>query len=49
MNEILAVMDTIKYYALESSFHSKVLIVKNDELSWFLKASFLGACNGYLY
>ncbi|TKY71949.1 ABC transporter C family member 2 [Spatholobus suberectus] len=48
MNEILAAMDTVKYYAWESSFQSKVLIVRNDELSWFRKASLLGACNGFI-
>lgn len=30
-------------YAWESSFQSKVLGVRNDELSWFRKASLLGA------
>ncbi|KAL9321009.1 hypothetical protein ACSQ67_012848 [Phaseolus vulgaris] len=48
MNEILAAMDTVKYYAWESSFQSKVLVVRNDELSWFRKASLLGACNGFI-
>ncbi|CAJ1962148.1 unnamed protein product [Sphenostylis stenocarpa] len=48
MNEILAAMDTVKYYAWESSFQSKVQIVRNDELSWFRKASLLGACNGFI-
>ncbi|KAK7331399.1 hypothetical protein VNO77_25623 [Canavalia gladiata] len=48
MNEILAAMDTVKYYAWESSFQSKVEIVRNDELSWFRKASLLGACNGFM-
>ncbi|KHN47341.1 ABC transporter C family member 2-like [Glycine soja] len=48
MNEILAAMDTVKYYAWESSFQSKVQIVRNDELSWFRKASLLGACNAFI-
>ncbi|GLT85717.1 hypothetical protein SLE2022_038970 [Rubroshorea leprosula] len=48
MNEILAAMDTVKCYAWESSFQSKVHSVRNDELSWFRKASLLGACNGFI-
>ncbi|GLT64997.1 hypothetical protein SLA2020_374550 [Shorea laevis] len=48
MNEILAAMDTVKCYAWESSFQSKVHNVRNDELSWFRKASLLGACNGFI-
>ncbi|GLT64996.1 hypothetical protein SLA2020_374540 [Shorea laevis] len=48
MNEILAAMDTVKCYAWESSFRSKVHSVRNDELSWFRKASLLGACNGFI-
>ncbi|KAK7303090.1 hypothetical protein RJT34_13989 [Clitoria ternatea] len=48
MNEILAAMDTVKYYAWESSFQSKVHDIRNDELSWFRKASLLGACNSFL-
>ncbi|KAJ9691129.1 hypothetical protein PVL29_013349 [Vitis rotundifolia] len=43
MNEILAAMDTVKCYAWENSFQSKVQSVRNEELSWFRKASFLGA------
>ncbi|MCI07292.1 ABC transporter C family member 2, partial [Trifolium medium] len=43
MNEILAAMDTVKCYAWESSFQSRVENVRNDELSWFRKASLLGA------
>ncbi|EXC25626.1 ABC transporter C family member 1 [Morus notabilis] len=43
MNEILAAMDTVKCYAWESSFQSKVQNVRTDELSWFWKASLLGA------
>ncbi|GKU99912.1 hypothetical protein SLEP1_g12690 [Rubroshorea leprosula] len=43
MNEILAAMDTVKCYCWESSFQSKVQSVRNDELSWFRKASLLGA------
>ncbi|POO04133.1 ATP-binding cassette containing protein [Trema orientale] len=48
MNEILAAMDTVKCYAWESSFQSKVQSVRNDELSWFRKTSLLGACNGFI-
>ncbi|CAL5183715.1 unnamed protein product [Lathyrus oleraceus] len=48
MNEILAAMDTVKCYAWESSFQSKVSNVRNDELSWFRKASLLGACNSFI-
>ncbi|XP_054779362.1 ABC transporter C family member 2-like isoform X2 [Prosopis cineraria] len=48
MNEILASMDTVKCYAWESSFQSKVQVVRNDELSWFKKALLLGACNGFI-
>lgn len=48
MNEILAAMDTVKCYAWESSFQSRVVNVRNDELSWFRKASLLGACNSFI-
>uniref|UniRef100_A0A2N9GBH8 ABC transmembrane type-1 domain-containing protein n=1 Tax=Fagus sylvatica TaxID=28930 RepID=A0A2N9GBH8_FAGSY len=48
MNEILAAMDTVKCYAWEDSFQSKVQSVRTDELSWFRKASLLGACNGFI-
>ncbi|KAE9594577.1 putative xenobiotic-transporting ATPase [Lupinus albus] len=48
MNEILAAMDTVKCYAWESSFQSKVQSARNDELSWFRKASLLGALNGFI-
>ncbi|URE19194.1 BAG domain [Musa troglodytarum] len=48
MNEILAAMDTVKCYAWEKSFQSKVQSIRNDELSWFRKAQLLAAvvnCN----
>uniref|UniRef100_A0A6M2F7A6 ABC transmembrane type-1 domain-containing protein n=1 Tax=Populus davidiana TaxID=266767 RepID=A0A6M2F7A6_9ROSI len=48
MNEILAAMDTVKCYAWESSFQAKVQGVRNDELSWFRKASLLGVCNSFI-
>lgn len=48
MNEILAAMDTVKCYAWEDSFQTKVLSVRNEELSWFRKAQLLGALNSFL-
>ncbi|XWS55359.1 hypothetical protein CRYUN_Cryun10bG0167800 [Craigia yunnanensis] len=48
MNEILAAMDTVKCYAWENSFQSKVQSVRDDELSWFRKAFLLGACNSFI-
>ncbi|OWM71292.1 hypothetical protein CDL15_Pgr011419 [Punica granatum] len=48
MNEILAAMDTVKCYAWENSFQAKVQSVRTDELSWFRKASMLGACNFFI-
>ncbi|KAJ4703014.1 ABC transporter C family member 2-like [Melia azedarach] len=48
MNEILAAMDTVKCYAWENSFQSKVQSVRNEELSWFRKASLLAACNSFI-
>lgn len=48
MNEILAAMDTVKCYAWENSFRSKVQTIRNDELSWFRKAQLLGSCNSFL-
>ncbi|KAG1338494.1 ABC transporter C family member 2 [Cocos nucifera] len=48
MNEILAAMDTVKCYAWEQSFHSKVLSIRNDELSWFRRAQLLAALNTFM-
>ncbi|KAK1381982.1 ABC-type xenobiotic transporter [Heracleum sosnowskyi] len=48
MNEILAAMDTVKCYAWESSFQSKVQNVRGEELAWFWKAQLLGACNMFI-
>ncbi|CAK9142859.1 unnamed protein product [Ilex paraguariensis] len=48
MNEILAAMDTVKCYAWEKSFQSKVQSIRSDELSWFRKAQLLGACNSFV-
>uniref|UniRef100_A0A5B6ZCK4 ABC-type xenobiotic transporter n=1 Tax=Davidia involucrata TaxID=16924 RepID=A0A5B6ZCK4_DAVIN len=48
VNEILAAMDTVKCYAWENSFQSKVQSVRTDELTWFRKAQLLGSCNGFI-
>ncbi|GAA0146210.1 ATP-binding cassette [Lithospermum erythrorhizon] len=48
MNEILAAMDTVKCYAWENSFQSKVQTARNDELSWFRSAQLLGALNNFI-
>nr|GLL30133.1 ABC transporter C family member 2-like isoform X2 [Ipomoea trifida] len=48
MNEILAAMDTVKCYAWEGSFQSKVQGVRNEELGWFRKAQMLGALNSFI-
>ncbi|CAI9089677.1 OLC1v1024296C2 [Oldenlandia corymbosa var. corymbosa] len=48
MNEVLAAMDTVKCYAWEESFQSKVQNVRNDELSWFRSAQLLGAMNSFI-
>nr|GMD83307.1 ABC transporter C family member 2-like [Ipomoea batatas] len=48
MNEILAAMDTVKSYAWEESFQSKVQGVRNEELNWFRQAQMLGALNMFL-
>ncbi|OAY74964.1 ABC transporter C family member 2 [Ananas comosus] len=48
MNEILAAMDTVKCYAWEQSFQSKVQNIRNDELSWFRKAQLLAALNSFI-
>ncbi|XP_041994072.1 ABC transporter C family member 2-like [Salvia splendens] len=48
MNEILAAMDTVKCYAWENSFQTKVQTVRNDELSWYRKAQLLGALNSFM-
>ncbi|WZZ03807.1 hypothetical protein YC2023_089728 [Brassica napus] len=43
MNEILAAMDTVKCYAWEKSFESRIQGIRNEELSWFRKAQLLSA------
>ncbi|KAL2524409.1 ABC transporter C family member 2 [Abeliophyllum distichum] len=48
MNEILAAMDTVKCYAWEDSFLTKVQGVRNEELSWYRKAQLLGATNSFV-
>ncbi|KAL9224406.1 hypothetical protein vseg_000440 [Gypsophila vaccaria] len=48
MNEILAAMDTVKCYAWENSFQSKVQSIRGEELSWFRKSQLLAACNSFL-
>ncbi|XP_047331263.1 ABC transporter C family member 12-like [Impatiens glandulifera] len=48
MSEILASMDTVKCYAWEKSFQSKVRCLRDDELSWFQKAQILAACNNFI-
>ncbi|GMP73747.1 hypothetical protein CsSME_00031406 [Camellia sinensis var. sinensis] len=41
-------MDTVKCYAWENSFQSKVQSVRTDELAWFRKAQLLAACNSFI-
>ncbi|XP_060179357.1 ABC transporter C family member 2-like [Lycium barbarum] len=48
MNEILAAMDTVKSYAWENSFQSKVQGVRNEELTWYRKAQLLAALNSFI-
>ncbi|KAL2337305.1 hypothetical protein Fmac_011751 [Flemingia macrophylla] len=48
MNEILAAMDTVKCYAWETSFQSRILSIRDDELSWFRKAQLLYALNTFI-
>ncbi|KAK1277387.1 ABC transporter C family member 2 [Acorus gramineus] len=48
MNETLAAMDTVKYYAWERSFQTKVQSIRDDELSWFRSAQLLAACNSFI-
>ncbi|XP_009629577.1 ABC transporter C family member 2-like [Nicotiana tomentosiformis] len=48
MNEVLAAMDTVKSYAWENSFQSKVQGVRNDELTWYRKAQLLAALNSFI-
>ncbi|CAA7062353.1 unnamed protein product [Microthlaspi erraticum] len=47
-NEILASMDTIKCYAWEKSFESRIQGMRNEELSWFRKAQLLSAFNSFI-
>ncbi|KAK8553909.1 hypothetical protein V6N12_030888 [Hibiscus sabdariffa] len=48
MNEILAAMDTVKFYAWEKSFQERVHSVRNDELSWLRRAQLLSAFNSFM-
>ncbi|XP_078175998.1 ABC transporter C family member 2-like [Carex rostrata] len=48
MNEVLAAMDSVKCYAWEQSFQSKVQGIRDDELSWFRKAQLLAALNSFI-
>ncbi|GAB2280793.1 Canalicular multispecific organic anion transporter 1 [Dionaea muscipula] len=48
MNEILAAMDTVKCYAWEKSFESKVQGIRTNELKWLRKAQLLGALNNFI-
>ncbi|XP_027190692.1 ABC transporter C family member 12-like [Cicer arietinum] len=48
MNEILAAMDSVKCYAWETSFQSRIQSIRHEELSWFRKAQLLYALNGFI-
>ncbi|KAI3740119.1 hypothetical protein L2E82_30538 [Cichorium intybus] len=48
MSEILAAIDTVKCYAWEQSFRTKVQTIRKNELLWLWKAQFLGACNNFI-
>ncbi|KAH7568509.1 hypothetical protein JRO89_XS06G0008600 [Xanthoceras sorbifolium] len=48
MNEILAAMDTVKCYAWEKSFQSRVQSIRYDELLWFRKAQLLSTFNSFI-
>ncbi|GAB2241604.1 hypothetical protein Droror1_Dr00018379 [Drosera rotundifolia] len=48
VNEILAAMDTVKCYAWEKSFESKVQGIRNHELEWLRRAQLLGALNNFI-
>ncbi|KAK4782038.1 hypothetical protein SAY86_016140 [Trapa natans] len=48
MNEILGAMDTVKCYAWEKSFQSRVRDIRTDELSWFRRAQLLSAFNNFI-
>ncbi|KAL8214640.1 hypothetical protein R6Q57_004089 [Mikania cordata] len=48
MSEILAAIQTVKCYAWEQSFQSKIQTIRKDELLWLWKSQFLGACNNFI-
>jgi ABC-type multidrug transport system fused ATPase/permease subunit len=41
-------MDTVKCYAWEKSFESRIQGIRNEELSWFRKAQLLSAFNSFI-
>jgi hypothetical protein len=47
MNEFLSAMDIVKCNAWEKSVKAKVLNVRDDEISWFIKAQLLTAVNTF--
>ncbi|WJX30575.1 Multidrug resistance-associated protein 9 [Trifolium repens] len=48
MNEILSAMDTVKCYAWETSFQSRIQSIRHEELSWFRKSQLLYALNRFM-
>ncbi|CAI9269853.1 unnamed protein product [Lactuca saligna] len=48
MSEIMAAIETVKCYAWEQSFQTKVETIRKDELLWLWKSQFLGACNNFI-
>ncbi|KVI00797.1 AAA+ ATPase domain-containing protein [Cynara cardunculus var. scolymus] len=48
MSEILAAIETVKCYAWEQSFQSKVQNIRKDELLWLWKSQLLGALNNFI-
>ncbi|KAJ4839221.1 Multidrug resistance-associated protein 9 [Turnera subulata] len=48
MNELLAAMHTVKCYAWEKCFHSRVQNIRDDELSFLRNAQLLSAFNSFI-
>nr|XP_027190431.1 ABC transporter C family member 12-like isoform X3 [Cicer arietinum] len=48
MIEILSAMDTVKCYAWETSFQSRIQSIRHEELSWLRKAQLLYALNNFI-
>ncbi|GLT85719.1 hypothetical protein SLE2022_038990 [Rubroshorea leprosula] len=48
MNEILTAMNTVKCYAWEKNFQSRVQSIQNEELSWYHQAKLLSALNSFM-